>query len=115
MTLKTIFLSAAALALLGGAAPANASGQDNASHMVVSYYDLDIQHAPGAARLLGRIRNAASRVCAPEPNIRDISDRQVYRACMDNAISEAVAAVGSPLVSDLLNGISKPVSIAKRD
>lgn len=65
---------------------------------VVRYSDLDISNVEGAKTLYGRLRLAAKVVCAPVESAGSWGVAQ-YRACMDKAISDAVAGVNRPLLS----------------
>jgi len=65
----------------------------------VKVSDLNLKSEAGAETLLGRIRGASGRVCAPrpthQPDFKDVSD---YEKCKTTAMERAVKDTGSPLV-----------------
>jgi UrcA family protein len=65
---------------------------------VVRFSDLDLSKADGAAALYARLRHAARVVCAPGES-REMGIAAMYRACMNDAIANAVARVDRPLLS----------------
>jgi UrcA family protein len=69
-------------------------------HETVKFGDLDIHRRAGAERLLGRIRAAAGRVCAPEPSTkRAFADAADHKKCVEGAISHGVAELNAPEVT----------------
>ncbi len=70
-----------------------------ARSQTVSYADLDLGHQAGARALLQRISGAAKLVCSPEP--RELRDAPPYKACLRQAVDQAVDEVNSPRVSAL--------------
>lgn len=76
--------------------PPRAPDADTPSE-TVRFGDLDISQPRGAEILVKRIRRAATHVCAAEKV--DWNSNPTYRACLRKAASEAVAAVGNPVVS----------------
>jgi UrcA family protein len=66
----------------------------------VKFGDLDISHPQGAARLYLRIRAAAQHVCAPFDG-SGLSAKSHLDACVNKAVADAVAKVGSPELSDV--------------
>lgn len=75
------------------------AGQAGYPQLVVSYGDLDVAHEQGAQALVERIRLAATRVCGGRPDNRDLGAWMRYHSCTHKAADDAVARVGSPLVS----------------
>jgi len=65
---------------------------------VVHYGDLRLISAVGAAVLYGRLRGAAERACSPLDG-RQPSQAGRYRACVDEAITKAVADVNEPVLT----------------
>jgi UrcA family protein len=76
------------------ALPAMAGG-DEPLKTTVKFADLDITKAPGAQVLFNRIRRGAEQVCAPLES-RELSMRASWTACIDKAISDAVATIHQP-------------------
>ena len=95
-----------AMVALGlGAVSASAAGpsnlqlvNDGAKQYVVRFADLDLSKTAGAAALYARLRHAARAVCEPMES-REIGIAAIYRACMDQAVANAVAGVNSPLLT----------------
>jgi UrcA family protein len=67
---------------------------------VVKYADLDLSAAAGAQTLYMRLRSAAKRVCAPADG-RALDQHMRYRACVDESMANAVAAVNQPALTDV--------------
>ena len=61
--------------------------------------DLDLRTPVGVATLYARIRNAARSVCG-DVDIRLLEERQGWDRCVDQAIGDAVARVGSARLTD---------------
>jgi len=61
---------------------------------VVSYQDLDLNTEAGAKVLYGRIHGAAKQVCG-NLEIRDLPVVRAHAACVEKAVSDAVAAVNN--------------------
>jgi UrcA family protein len=81
----------------------------------VNYADLDLSHRAGADALFARIKSAARRVCEP------VAKSEPYRlaqtrgqSCIDKAIADAVAGVGSPLLTDVYLGRASIIKIAQK-
>jgi UrcA family protein len=62
---------------------------------VVTYRDLNVSKAQGAAMLYGRIRAAAEGVCSV-PEDADYSAKLRESPCIHKAIAEAVSAINQP-------------------
>lgn len=95
----------AVVALGFGAAYASAAGaidqpvSDGAKQYVVRFPDLDLSKMAGATALYARLRHASRVVCDPLQS-REIGTAAGYRACMEQAVANAVASVNSPLLSE---------------
>jgi UrcA family protein len=87
----------AALAAAALAAPALAA--DQGPCMAVNYRDLDLTTTAGAALLYRRIGGAARSVCG-ERGYGLFFERQ-WDSCYRAAVASAVAAVNSPLLTEL--------------
>ena len=117
MSIRSMMIAGAAIALavtggvaiaqdnedlvVTGRAPPSDFGNTAVRSRVVSYRDLDLSNYDGARTLLQRIDGAAKTVCSPEASVRDFNDNVDYRGCMYDAVSNAVADVNTPTVSDL--------------
>jgi UrcA family protein len=70
----------------------------NVKSETVRYDDLRLISAVGAAVLYGRLRGAAERACgALDGKTPQLASR--YRACVDDAVSKAVADVNEPVLT----------------
>jgi UrcA family protein len=93
ITLAASFLSLCALA-------ARADVPVEEFHSVtVQFADLDLDRKPGIEKLYFRIKSAAKRVCDTQANER-LVPRQSYDACVERAVSTAVARINRPLLTD---------------
>lgn len=89
---------------------------------VVRYDDIRLISAVGAAVLYGRLQGAADRACGGRPiDSLQIVQQKRYRACVDEALSKAVADVNNPVLSQYVDskrgtpapgGISDPNATA---
>lgn len=85
----------------GGASAATSKIQfvgDGVDKYVVRFSDLDLSKGDGAAILYTRLSYAAAVVCNSLRS-RDLGMAAKYRACVAQAIANAVANVDRPLVS----------------
>ncbi|KRA80442.1 UrcA family protein [Altererythrobacter sp. Root672] len=62
------------------------------TEVVVTYSDLDLTDAAGAAKLEQRIDSAAEQVCG-KPDIRDIKGMVAFETCKTDAKSSALEQV----------------------
>ena len=75
-------------------------------HATVKFADLNINTEAGARTLVGRIRGAARRVCAPEPHSSaSLRDRQNFSQCRTGAMSTAVAQLNNPHVQQAYDAL----------
>lgn len=98
-------LTIGAVMTLGFAAAASAadfssapSAGNDVNTYVVRYADLDLAKVNGTTVLYSRISQAARIVCRPLES-REINIAAKYRACLQQAVSKAVADVNSPVLS----------------
>jgi UrcA family protein len=68
----------------------------------VAYGDLNLDSEQGAKVLYSRLRRAAQHVCAPLEG-RDLTQRQLWESCYDNALASAVVRVNKTMVTALHN------------
>jgi UrcA family protein len=83
-----------------GAAPAGSEIKDE----TIKVADLNLNTDAGAETLIGRVRAASKRVCAPLPtgtkaNFKDVSD---YEKCRDQATERAIKDSGSAKAAEIL-------------
>ncbi len=101
MNIRTPISTTTAALLLGlcvaaGAPQARAADVDSER---VGFADLDMSRTAGAERLYHRLQSAARRVCGPSGRI--LSRERAREQCTRQALDEAVASVGSPLLASL--------------
>ena len=85
-------------ALALGFQAAYAAPPQNAPSMVVNFADLDLSHSEGAAVLYQRLKSAAKSVCAPLEG-RELARQMNLKACVQGAVSTAVAKVDRPALT----------------
>ncbi len=90
--------------------PAQAAEQDRPSK-IVKYGDLDLGGADGVHALYHRIQAAAREVC-PNGNSMDLHMLSLQRACINQAIDEAVKSVNVVALTQLRFGA--PVRLASK-
>lgn len=83
---------------------------------VVSYADLNLNSTAGARTLYGRLRTAATAVCAPLRG-NSLRERMNWRDCFNPALARSVAEIDEPtLTAYYLNETGKteaPSRVAK--
>ncbi len=77
---------------------ARAAPQQDVPFKVVHFADLDLSRSEGATVLYRRLKGAAETVCAPLDD-RDLARHMRFKACVQNAISTAVAKVDQPALT----------------
>jgi UrcA family protein len=93
--IRSLLLSALALV---ASSFAMADTVVNVKSETVRYDDLRLISAVGAAVLYSRLRHAAERACTSlDGKTPQLSSR--YRACVDDAVSKAVADVNEPVLT----------------
>lgn len=96
-----------------------AAPTDDANSITVEFGDLNLDRQAGVARLYSRIKGAARQVCNQQSNDQTVS-KQVYSACVKQAVSTAVARIDRPLLSDYVAQLhgkpanTAPLSVAAR-
>lgn len=91
-TLMTLF------ALVLGFQSAYAAAPQEVPSVVVHFADLDLSRNGDAQVLYQRLNRAAERVCAPLDD-RDLARHMRFMACVQGAISTAVATVDRPALT----------------
>ena len=94
-----VVLAAAPITMLASVAPAHESA-DAPAHLAVSYADLNLDSDAGTAVLYMRLKQAARQVCG-DWDTRDLSRGLAATACINKAMSHAVARVNSPMLTSL--------------
>jgi UrcA family protein len=119
-SIRSIGLHTALAAILCGVAlttPATADEIDGkALTKVVSYGELNLNSEQGARVLYGRLRMAATQVCAPFKG-DTIRHKTNWRDCFDQAIARSVKTIDQPVLTSYhLSRTGKgamPVQVAK--
>ena len=92
-----IMLAAVSTTMLAGVTQAAGFG-DTPAKQLVTYQDLNLNSDAGTQALYRRIQRAANKVCG-EVDVRELAGMRVKQACVESAISQAVAAVNSPMLT----------------
>jgi UrcA family protein len=79
--------------------PATADQSDGeALTKIVSYADLNLNGEAGARTLYGRLRMAATQVCAPFRG-NSLRERTNFSKCFDPALARSIAQIDEPLLT----------------
>ena len=101
-------------AVTAGFATASSAGDfTDVRSVTVQFGDLNLSNPQGAAALYGRIVQAAHEVCDFDND--DLASRNATRACIDNAVADAVTEVGHPELIAVYNAKthrSLPITVA---
>lgn len=90
----------------------NAAHADDApKSLTVQFADLDLSKDAGAATLFNRIKGAALKVCSAHSSGTTLRDKQQHAACVEFALSNAVARVDRP---ELTEYVTSRYSIEKK-
>jgi UrcA family protein len=104
-------------ALVLGFQSAHAAPPQDVPSVVVHFADLDLSRSEGASVLYRRLKGAAETVCAPFDD-RDLARHMRFQACVENAISTAVAKVDRPALTayyeNKTNGRNTIIQIAQK-
>jgi UrcA family protein len=105
---RTIFAAACALAMAAVAGSAMAQSEADAARSIyrdavpVTYGDLDLASADGAAAMLHRLHDAALNACgADDSSVRDYKWATHRSACYRRSMNRALADLGAPTVTRL--------------
>ncbi len=114
--MRNIFIGAAALAALAGSAVLHAAtGANTVQHSVAVHFNgRSADSADGAKALYARLRAAAKTACGTDPG-RDLDARTDFNACRADALSAAVAEVGSRTLTALHRSSVSPLELARFD
>jgi UrcA family protein len=112
---KVIIGAAAIAAVVGSAALFAATGENMVQRSVAVHYDGHSADSTAGARVLyTRLRAAANKACGTEPG-RDLASRTDFNACRADALSVAVANVGSRTLTALHRSSVSPLDLARFD
>ena len=100
--LTASILAASFFALGCAAIGAQAAESSQSLTKNVAYGDLNLDSDQGTKVLYARLRNAARYVCSPLEG-RDLSQKNLWRACFDNALASAVVQINKTSVTALHN------------
>src|ERR1700719_2412247 len=102
ITLRAMTISLAAVIGCSAALASNVSKDESATNerhqYVVRFADVDLSSIDGAITVYSRIRQAANAVCESLDS-RVLGLMEKHRACVNQAIADAVASVDRPLLS----------------
>ncbi len=96
-----------------------AAPHEDAYSVTVQFGDLDLSREPGIARLYSRIKGAARQVCYQQAEAQLVA-KQAYGQCVKRAVSEAVARINRPMLTDYVAqrdgkpASTQPASVAAR-
>ena len=93
MRMTLVTLAALSATMLVGVS--HAADQDNVPKQEVTYEDLNLHTPAGVQVLYRRIHRAADEVCG-KVDSRDLANMRAKEACVERAVTEAVAAVNLP-------------------
>ena len=97
--MKTVLALAAAALFAITTNVAVAEGTSDNKSLTVQFADLDLNRPAGIATLFQRIKSAAKSVCEVHRG-ETLPAKRAYAACVDLALSTAVARVNRPMLSD---------------
>jgi UrcA family protein len=92
-----LVMAALSTTMLAGVTQAATFG-DNVPKQAVVYKDLNLEGSAGAQMLYKRIQGAANQVCGKADG-RDLQAVSAQKACVKRAVSDAVAAVNSTMLT----------------
>jgi UrcA family protein len=99
MRSKISMLLLSVLAVCAGSVTMAADSRVMVKSELVRYEDIRLISAVGAAVLYGRLRAAADRTCGGPVDNLSLAQKQRYKACMDEAMANAVADVNHPVLT----------------
>lgn len=108
--MNTFTTALLALGLGLSAIVATAGDIDAPVAKTVNFAGLDVSTEAGAAQLYRQLKLAARDVCEPA-NGKSLAQQQHFHACIDTALSNAVAAVNRPLLTNLHESSGKGTAI----
>lgn len=100
----------AAATLIGDIAAAK---QGDAVSTVVNYTDLDLTRSVDTSRLYARLKYASQKVCNSYDS-HELRTRDLYAACFDKALNNAVADVNDAKLSSLHAASEPKIRLARK-
>jgi UrcA family protein len=94
------FISLTSTAVLSLVVLNAAYADEGPKSLTVQFADLDLGKDEGAAALFNRIKGAAKQVCSAQSGGMTLRDKQRYSACIEFALSNAVARVDRPELTE---------------
>jgi UrcA family protein len=98
--------------------PATAApGEGEPLTKVVSFADLNLNGEPGVQTLYGRLKVAATQVCAPFRG-NSLRERTKWRECFNPALARSVAKIDEPMLTAYhlsRTGATEPPSRVAKD
>jgi UrcA family protein len=104
------FISLASIVVLGLVLN-TAYAAEAPKSLTVQFADLDLTKNAGAAALFKRIKGAALGVCSAHSGGTTLRDKEQHAACVEFAVSNAVARVDRP---ELSKYVTRRFSIEKK-
>ena len=108
-----IGLTAVAISALAVATSASAQTTDDQTSVRVSFRDLDIGHAAGAAVLRNRIEAAAARVCGNFDNL-DFDRIRAVERCRTETVTRAMDQLATPRTTAVADRADPRLTSASR-
>ena len=84
--------------------PGIVQGAEIRKQIEVNLEGIDTTSDHGADQALRRIRHAAEAVCGVRTGVRPYDERRQARACVDEAVSDAVDTLSDPMVTARYRG-----------
>jgi UrcA family protein len=84
--------------------PGIVQGAELPKQVEVNLEGIDVTSTPGAGQALRRIHRAAEAVCGMRNGVQPYGERRQARACMDEAVSDAVDALDEPMATARYRG-----------
>jgi UrcA family protein len=85
--------------------PSLAAGGETQKQVEVSFADIDTTTDRGADHALRRIRRAAEAVCEVRTGLQPAGERAQARACVNEAVENAVSNLADPMVTARYRGL----------
>ena len=104
---RSIFLAAAAFAVLAGAARAD-------ERMTISTKGYDLDTAAGAKAFVGHLRREATAACGGAPTYALVTEQPRFDACRKALMDAAVAKIDAPQLTALYTGKSAATELAAK-
>jgi UrcA family protein len=104
MSKKTAIIGLALVTALATATAGHAGTASGTNSQRINYSDLDLSRSQDAKALMGRIWQAANRVCTIQGASAVDRLSSSYHRCVKTAAAQAVAQLNSPMVTAAYEG-----------